>query len=150
MATRVRSGASRTLHGLHPRAPTMGETSGSAIRTLSLGKPLVVSDVGWFSELPDEVALKVPIGGDAEVEALAYALALLAEPGVSERMGEAARAYVRAEHDLERVAGQYAAALEEAAGDTIVRERVLREVADAAAATGVEPELLAAELQPSA
>src|SRR6185437_7025404 len=40
------------------RAPTMGETSGSAIRTLSLGKPLVVSDLGWFAELPNEVALK--------------------------------------------------------------------------------------------
>ena len=38
----------------------MGETSGSVIRALSLGKPLVVSDVGWFSELPDDVALKVP------------------------------------------------------------------------------------------
>ena len=35
------------------RWPTMGETSGMAIRALSLGKPLVVSDVGWFSELPD-------------------------------------------------------------------------------------------------
>ena len=41
------------------RSPTMGETSGTAIRALSLGKPLVVSDVGWFSELPDGVALKV-------------------------------------------------------------------------------------------
>src|SRR5438034_9598778 len=43
------------------RAPTMGETSGTAIRALALGKPLVVSDVGWFSELPDGVALKVPV-----------------------------------------------------------------------------------------
>src|SRR5204863_86081 len=41
------------------RSPTMGETSGTAIRALSLGKPLVVSDVGWFSELPDDVAFKV-------------------------------------------------------------------------------------------
>ena len=38
------------------RSPTMGETSGSAIRALSLGKPLVVSDAGWFAELPDDVA----------------------------------------------------------------------------------------------
>ena len=43
------------------RSPTMGETSGTAIRALSLGKPLIVSDVGWFSELPSEVALKVPV-----------------------------------------------------------------------------------------
>ena len=43
------------------RSPTMGETSGSVIRQLSLGKPVVVSDVGWFAELPDDVALKVPV-----------------------------------------------------------------------------------------
>ena len=41
------------------RAPTMGETSAIVIRALSVGTPLVVSDVGWFSELPDDVALKV-------------------------------------------------------------------------------------------
>ena len=34
------------------RSPTMGETSGSVIRQLSLGKPVIVSDVGWFAELP--------------------------------------------------------------------------------------------------
>jgi glycosyltransferase involved in cell wall biosynthesis len=132
------------------RAPTMGETSGSAIRTLSLGKPLVVSDVGWFAELPDDVALKVPVGGDEEVEALAAALATLADPAVAVRMGEAAREYVEREYDLDRVAALYAAALEEAAGDSIVREEVLREVAVAAADTGVEPELLAPELREAA
>ncbi len=105
------------------RAPTMGETSGSAIRTLSLGKPLVVSDVGWFAELPDDVALKVPVGGDEEVDALAAALARLADPAVAARMGDAARAYVEREHDLDRVAGLYAAALEEAAGDAFVARR---------------------------
>ena len=51
------------------RSPTMGETSGSVIRQLSLGKPLVVSDVGWFAELPDDVALKVPVDAD-ETETL--------------------------------------------------------------------------------
>ena len=132
------------------RAPTMGETSGSAIRGLSLGKPLVVSDVGWFAELPDEVALKVPAGAEAEVAALVAALARLAVPGVAAAMGDAARAYAEREHDLDRVAGAYAAALEEAAGDTAVRERVLREVAEAAADVGVEPELLAPELQRAA
>src|SRR5260370_14477671 len=88
------------------RAPTMGETSGSAIRTLSLGRPLVVSDLGWFAELPDEVALKVPVG-EGEVEALVGAMARLAEPGAAPRMGAAAHAYVGAEHDLDRVAEAY-------------------------------------------
>src|SRR5436190_1349955 len=128
------------------RAPTMGETSGSAIRALSLGKPLVVSDVGWFAELPDEVALKAPVGGDAEVEGIAAALERLAEPGVAAAMGERARAYVEREHGLERSAALYVAALEQAAGDATVRARGLREVAEAAADVGLEPELLAPAL----
>ena len=59
------------------RFPTMGETSGIAIRALSAGTPLVVSDVGSFAELPDAVALKIPVGDD-EVPRLAAALELLA------------------------------------------------------------------------
>ena len=43
------------------RYPTMGETSGSVIRALGLAKPLLVSDVGWFSELPDDaVGVRLP------------------------------------------------------------------------------------------
>jgi len=96
------------------RSPTMGETSGTAIRALSLGKPLLVSDVGWFSELPGDVAVKVA-PGDGEVERLALALETLSDPAVRERMGANARA-LAAEHDVERVAGLYASALQEAVG----------------------------------
>ena len=89
------------------RSPTMGETSGTAIRALSLGRPLIVSDVGWFSELPDEVALKVPVD-EHEVETLAAALELLAtRPDVRRAMGAAARELADREHDLERVAELY-------------------------------------------
>ena len=59
------------------RSPTMGETSGSVIRQLSLGKPVIVSDVGWFAELSDAVALKVPVDAD-EADSLYAALELLA------------------------------------------------------------------------
>jgi glycosyltransferase involved in cell wall biosynthesis len=128
------------------RSPTMGETSGSAIRTLSLGKPLVVSDVGWFAELPDEVALKVPVGGDEEPAALRAALERLAEPGVAARMGDAALAYVRSEHDLERVAELYVAALEQSGGSPAAEAKILEAVAAAAADTGVEANVLAPEL----
>jgi glycosyltransferase involved in cell wall biosynthesis len=127
------------------RAPTMGETSGSAIRTLSAGKPLVVSDIGWFAELPDDVALKVPVG-EGEVDAIVAAMNRLAEPRVAARMGEAARAYVRAEHDLDRVAEAYVAALEQAAGASAVEAKILRAVAEAAADTGVAPSRIAPEL----
>ena len=121
------------------RSPTMGETSGSVIRQLSLGKPVVVSDVGWFSELPDEVAVKVPVGGD-ETETLHAALELLARDApLRERMGAAALDLVRREHDLGRVADLYAAALEQAAGGEAVADAVLGDVAAAAAEVGIEP-----------
>jgi glycosyltransferase involved in cell wall biosynthesis len=117
------------------RAPTMGETSGSVIRALSVGRPLVVSDVGWFAELPDNVAMKVPVG-EGEVEALIDALERLAAgtPSI------AAKAYAEREHGVERVAELYAAALEEAAGGKAVREAVLSDVAAAAAEVGLGPD----------
>jgi hypothetical protein len=128
------------------RAPTMGETSGSAIRTLSLGKPLVVSDLGWFAELPDDVALKIPVG-DGEEEALADALETLAVTVTRERMREAALAYVRDVHGLDHVADLYVAALEQAAGSAAVEAAVLQDVAAAAAATGADVDTIAPDLR---
>jgi glycosyltransferase involved in cell wall biosynthesis len=121
------------------RHPTMGETSGSVIRSLSLGKPLVVSDVGWFSELPDEVALKVPVDAH-EVDELEAAIELLVtREDARAEMGRAAAELARREHDLERVADLYAAALEEALGGDAVADAVLREVSEAAAGVGIAP-----------
>jgi len=119
------------------RAPTMGETSGSAIRALTLGKPLVVSDLGWFAELPSEVALKVPVD-EHEIEILAAALErLAADEAARVAMGKAARELAEREHGLERVAEGYATALEEAAGAPAVRSAVVGEVARAAAEVGL-------------
>jgi glycosyltransferase involved in cell wall biosynthesis len=121
------------------RFPTMGETSGVSVRALTAGRPQVVSDVGWFSELPDEVAFKVPVGGD-EVEVLAGRLERLARDAeLRARMGSAARAFAEREHDLGRVADAYAVVLEEAAGGKAVREAVETAVASAAAEVGLGP-----------
>jgi glycosyltransferase involved in cell wall biosynthesis len=122
------------------RAPTMGETSGSVIRQLSLGRPVVVSDVGWFAELPDDVALKVPVDA-AETETLHAALELLSrDESVRAAMSAAALDLVRREHDLERVADLYAAALERAAGGEAVADAVLREISRAATDVGIAAE----------
>jgi glycosyltransferase involved in cell wall biosynthesis len=121
------------------RSPTMGETSGTAIRALTLGKPLVVSDVGWFAELPAGVALRVA-PGDEEVAELTAALQLLAERSdVRATMGAAALELATGEHDLARVAERQAAAFELAAGGGVVADDVLREVGEAAAGVGIAP-----------
>jgi glycosyltransferase involved in cell wall biosynthesis len=117
------------------RYPTMGETSGSVIRALALGQPLLVSDVGWFSELPDDVVLKVPLD-DYEVATIAAALAVAVDHGAS--LGAAARDYVEREHALPRVAERYVAALETAAGGSAVDDAVLWRIAEAAADVGID------------
>jgi glycosyltransferase involved in cell wall biosynthesis len=126
------------------RWPTMGETSASVIRALAAGRPIVVSDVGWFSELPDGVAAKVPVG-QGEVEILsAFLDALALDEELRRKMGCAAAEYARLEHDLDRVAGLYVAALEEAAGGSAVRDELAGELARSAWEVGLSarnPEL---------
>ena len=128
------------------RAPTMGETSAAALQALALGKPLVVSALGWFAELPPEAARQIPVGGP-EIDVLADALEeLTADETLRRRMGDAAIEYVRTEHDLEHVAEQYLGALEWALGGDTVTDAVLAEVAQAAAEVEIgadSPELAA-------
>jgi glycosyltransferase involved in cell wall biosynthesis len=122
------------------RHPTMGETSAMAIRALSVGTPLIVTDGGWFSELPDEVARKIP-AGEGETEALLRALEELAgDEGLRERMGSAAVELARGEHDLERVADLYALALEETAGGPVTRSALIAEISTAADEVGLDPD----------
>lgn len=93
------------------RFPTGGETSGTAIRLLGLGKPLVVSDVGWFSEIPRGCAVSVPVGRGEHEALVAVLQALLAEPGLAAAMGANAARRVRRENSLESSAGGYAEAI---------------------------------------
>lgn len=118
------------------RYPTMGETSGIAIRALGCGRPLVVSDVGWFSELSDDIAIKVPTG-PGETGALADVLRLLAGDAPRRTaMGAAAERYAEGELGVERVAELYRRAIVEVAGGGAVRSQVVNDVAAAAQGSG--------------
>jgi glycosyltransferase involved in cell wall biosynthesis len=96
------------------RHPTMGETSGAVCRLAGFGLPVVVSDVGWFRELPDSFAAKIPVGR-GEVERLAAELSTIAfEPGEAGRRADAARVWAATKAPRHSAAA-YAAVLEEAA-----------------------------------
>lgn len=96
------------------RHPTVGESSGAVCRLAGFGLPLIVSDAGWFRELPDEFAAKVPVGL-GEVEALAAEMARVAfDPPLARRRGEAAAAW-GGRRRPDRIAEAYAAILGEAA-----------------------------------
>jgi glycosyltransferase involved in cell wall biosynthesis len=119
------------------RYPTMGETSGIAIRALVCGRPLIVSDVGWFSELPSSVAVRVPVRED-EITGLAeQMLAISRDPKLRDEMSAAARNYARDSLDVMRVADQYRRSVIDASGGGRVREAVLEDISIAASEVGL-------------
>ena len=47
------------------RHPTVGETSATALRAMAAGKPVIVFDHGWYTELPNQASNKIPVMDDA-------------------------------------------------------------------------------------
>jgi glycosyltransferase involved in cell wall biosynthesis/SAM-dependent methyltransferase len=93
---------------LNLRYPTVGETSGSLLRALGLGKPVLVSDVGSFRELPDEICLKVPVDAAEEDAIFEYLNLLVSRPSLARAMGARARQWVEQECSWAVVARRYA------------------------------------------
>jgi SAM-dependent methyltransferase len=95
------------------RRPTAGETSGSFLRALGLAIPTLVSEIGSFLELPEDVAFKIPVD-DREVDWLHEYMKLVAEdPELARAVGENGRAYVERNCRWPQVAAQYADFLEQ-------------------------------------
>ncbi|MFI5197941.1 MAG: glycosyltransferase [Thermoanaerobaculia bacterium] len=128
--------ASAATFAVNLRHPTMGETSHAVCRLAGFGLPLVVSDTGWFRELPDSFADKIPIGGD-EVAYLARAMERLAfETDLARERGSAASAWAVPRRP-ERIAEAYRAVLEEAAAGWSRPRGTSSRVAEALARLGV-------------
>ncbi|MFL6194430.1 MAG: glycosyltransferase family 4 protein [Thermoanaerobaculia bacterium] len=95
------------------RHPTAGETSGTVIRLLGLGKPLLVNDTGSFAEIPDGCCAKVDLDDTEEELLLAYLRRLALDEPLRLRMGENARRHMAAHHSLAGSARGYADFLRE-------------------------------------
>ncbi len=92
---------------LNLRYPTVGESSGTLLRALGLGKAVVVSDVGSFREYPDEICLKAPVDASEEDAIFEYLNVLISRPEVAQALGARARKWVERECNWESVARRY-------------------------------------------
>ncbi len=93
--------------GINLRYPFEGETSSTALRLLSYGKPVLVTNAGSLAELPDSCTVKVDPDPD-EVSQIRHALLELARDQSWRReMGSAAQAHVRQHHTWEQAAWAY-------------------------------------------
>jgi len=97
---------------LNLRYPYQGETSGSLVRLLAKAKPVIVNDIGSFSELPDEACVKIPdvstLLEEDEVAAIETAMERLVEDvQYRQRVCDAARTFAATELDVKIVAKEY-------------------------------------------
>jgi glycosyltransferase involved in cell wall biosynthesis/SAM-dependent methyltransferase len=98
---------------LNLRFPTVGESSGTLLRSLGLGKTVLVSEIGSFAEFPDDVCLKVPVGAGEEDLIFEYLNLLVSRPEIARAIGERANDYVARECNWATVASQYTRFLEQ-------------------------------------
>lgn len=83
------------------RYPTNGETSGTLIQAMQMGKPCVTTAVGWFDELPDKAVIKVR--QDVTEAELVKILENKNEDKLKE-LGTQAKRYVEIECDPQKIA----------------------------------------------
>jgi glycosyltransferase involved in cell wall biosynthesis len=90
------------------RHPSAGETSGSVIKMMGTGNPVMVSDQFAFSEFPDDCCIKVT-PGDAEEEELREKLFYYMEnPDERLALGARSRHHILTRHDIQNSAREYA------------------------------------------
>jgi len=87
------------------RWPTMGEASASQLRYWSAALPTLVSDVGWYSELPDRAVCKISVSNEA-ADLLNLLHNIVAEPNRYRQVGLDGWEQLRSAHSAERYAQQ--------------------------------------------
>jgi glycosyltransferase involved in cell wall biosynthesis/SAM-dependent methyltransferase len=121
---------------LNLRERTVGETSASLCRIMAAGVCAVVADVGWYSELPDDCVVKVPLGPETDALLAAYLGRLIEDAPLRARIGENAHRYALAAHSVERAAADYLAFIGEVAARR-PRRRLVSSVSNELALLGV-------------
>jgi glycosyltransferase involved in cell wall biosynthesis len=75
------------------RYPTIGESSAVLSTLLAAGKPVMVSNVGSYAELPSGVVAKVDVGGEESEEAASLLVRWALDEGFRRGMAEEAQTY---------------------------------------------------------
>lgn len=89
------------------RHPSAGETSGSVIKTMGAGKPVILSDHFAFSEFPDDCCIKVSTGETEEDELVEQLIHYIDNPEERLALGARSQRYILAHHDIQSAAKSY-------------------------------------------
>ncbi len=92
---------------LNLRERTVGETSASLCRIMAAGVTAIVSNVGAFSEFPDNAVVKIDQDQYADSLLEAYLCELIENTPLRQQIGRNARRHVLANHNIEKGAERY-------------------------------------------
>lgn len=95
------------------RERSVGATSGSLCRIMAAGVTAIVSDIGAFSEFPNDAVVKVEHGNATDALLEAYLRRLIEDEALCAQIGRNARLHVLAEHRIEDSAEKYLTFLRE-------------------------------------
>ena len=82
------------------RYPSGGETSGTFIRAMGVGKCCIIVDIGPFSEVPQDCAVKIPWSDDFRQILELRLRELICDTAVLEGIGNRAKKWIRQTHDI--------------------------------------------------
>ncbi len=82
------------------RYPTMGESSGVLQRCMQFGKPTIVTKIGFYEELPNDIVIKIPYGQEKNIPHVIKDY--IENSSKYFDIGKRAKEYVEMEHSLEK------------------------------------------------
>ena len=129
---------SATDIALNMRERTVGETSASLCRIMAAGVPAIVSNVGWYGELPDDCVIKIDADEYTEAMLEAYLRQLMEDQQLRARIGENARRHMLAEHAIEQRAADHLAFIKQTIAAR-ARRRLLDAVSGEMSLLGIRP-----------
>ena len=98
------------------RHPHRGEVSGSLMRAMQAGRPSIVSGVGTYLDIPEDLALRVAPGPPDPAELAAALRRLIEDRDLRVAMGERARGHIARLAAEDATARGYAGAIESTLG----------------------------------
>lgn len=109
------------------RWPTMGEASASQLRYWSAALPTLVSDVGWYAELPDDAVCKISVAGES-ADLLNLLEDALISPDKYRQLGKRGWEQLRDAHSARQYSRELVAMAERLRGGRLAHRMLDREL----------------------
>lgn len=122
------------------RYPTNGESSANLQRILGMGIPAVITDIGTFSEYPDECAIKVSYGAKEIQDIISALNTLTSSKELYQEYCENAFNFIKNNASLENNCVKYKKFFDDVLNGTFVEEDKIDKMLDKAFEIGLDDE----------